>query len=170
MEKEIKQVPKERYDLKILQALRRIIRAVEIHSKRLSQTYQLTTPQLVCLNEIHTHGPLTSRQLAQNVYLSPSTVVGIVDRLEGKSLIKRERSQVDRRQVELSVTEEGTEMIKSAPSPLQDKLAEALTDLSDLEQSTIYLSLERIVELMEARDIDASPVLDTLNELKDSKK
>lgn len=154
-------VPESSYDLRILQSLRRIIRAVEIHSHKLAQSYRITGPQLGCLLAIRENGPITTTRLAHQVYLSPSTVVGIVDRLEEKGLVVRQRSRADRRQVQIGMTEEGERLAASAPSLLQDTLAEALKKLPEPEQVTITLSLEKVVDLMEARQIEASPVLET---------
>ncbi len=61
------QVPKGSYDLRILQALRRIIRAVDIHSHKLSTQHKITGPQLACLMIIEEGGPLTSSNLAKKV-------------------------------------------------------------------------------------------------------
>ncbi len=153
--------PMERYDLRILRTLRRIIRAVDIYSRKLKTKHDITGPQLVCLLEVAEQGPITSSAISKNVHLSASTVVGIVDRLEARGLIKRERDTRDRRMVYLNVTEQGRELADAAPSPLQDSLAEALRDLPELEQAAITLSLERIVDLMEARHIEAAPILET---------
>lgn len=160
-QKETKAIPMARHDLRILQSLRRIIRAVEIHSRKLTAEYRITGPQLVCLLTIGEKGKVTVRELADNVYLSPSTVVGILDRLEKKGLIHRERDREDRRLVNIMPTEEGLALANNSPSPLQDKLAEALEQTPELEQVTIALSLERIVDLMEAKKIDAAPMLQT---------
>lgn len=153
-------IPEERYDLVILQALRRIMRAVDLYSKQLSMKYSVTTPQLVCLLTIVDHKVITVAALAKEIHLSPSTVVGILDRLEDKKLIRRQRDKQDRRLVKIKPTAKGTEYAKSAPSPLQDKLLNALSKISSLEQAAISLSLLKIVELMEAEKIDASPLLD----------
>lgn len=149
------------YDLRILQALRRIIRAIELHSKKLTSQYKITPAQIICLQTIIKEGPLTLAAIASKVHLSPSTVVGIIDRLEEKKLVKREKATKDRRQLQILATEEGIEYEKSAPSPLQDKFAKALSKLSPLEQSTICLSLDRIVEMMELEELDAAPILET---------
>jgi len=154
-------VPKSSYELRIIQSLRRIIRAIEIHSRKLANNYQITGPQLACLLVLLEDGPLLGSRLAKRLYLSPSTVVGIVDRLEEKGLVTRERSPSDRRQVQVSITEAGHEVATNAPSPLQDRLSEALKSLPELEQVSITLALEKVVELMEADRIDASPVLAT---------
>jgi len=154
-------VPESSYDLRILQSLRRIIRAVEIHSRKLAQSYRITGPQLGCLLAIRETGPATTTSLAHQVYLSPSTVVGIVDRLEEKELVIRQRSRSDRRQVRIGITEKGEKLAASAPSLLQDTLADALKKLPEQEQISITSSLEKVVDLMEARQIEASPVLET---------
>jgi DNA-binding MarR family transcriptional regulator len=154
-------VPEGSYDLRILQSLRRIIRAVEIHSRKLGQSHRITGPQLGCLLAIREAGSVTTTWLAHHVYLSPSTVVGIVDRLEEKGLVVRQRSRSDRRQVQIGITEKGEELAASAPSLLQDTLAYALKKLPEPEQVSITLSLEKVVDLMEARQIEASPVLET---------
>jgi DNA-binding MarR family transcriptional regulator len=154
-------VPDERLDLQILQSIRRIMRAVDIYSRKLRSQCELTAPQLVCLGTIVEHGPLTVSGIAQRVYLSPSTVVGILDRLEARGLVARERDTNDRRVVNTCATNAGKETISKAPSALQDGLHEALRNLPLLEQATIALSLKRVVDLMEAGSIDAAPILET---------
>ena len=153
----------DRYDLSILKSLRRIIRAVDIHSRQLKSKHNITTSQLVCLMAIAGYKSLTVASLAKEIHLSASTVVGILDRLEEKKLIVRKRDKIDRRVVKVSVTKMGKEFIKDSPSPLQDRLGSSLSRLSNLEQATISLSLDRIVELMEAEEIDAAPILQTGN-------
>jgi len=155
------EVPKSSYDLRILQALRRIIRSVDIHSHKLSTQHKITGPQLACLLAVKQDCHITSGNLAKKVYLSPSTVVGIVDRLEEKQLVSRKRNSTDRRQVLISITPAGDALIVAAPSLLQDTLASALVELPEIEQVSITLSVEKLVDLMEARHIGASPILKT---------
>src|SRR5690606_7551843 len=138
------------YDLRILRALRRITRAIALHSRQLSAYSNITAPQLVCLRAVAESGPLTTTAISREIHVSPSTVVGILDRLEDKGWVLRERSREDRRIVMVSATEAGRRLVRDTPSPMQQKLAEALNDLPELEQATITLSLERIVSLMES--------------------
>lgn len=154
-------VPKFSYDLRVMQSLRRIIRAVELHSRKLSLQHNITGPQLACLLTIDEHGPLTASTLAREVYLSPSTIVGILDRLEQKQLVTRQRSSVDRRVVNVEITEMGRHLVRSAPSPMQETLAKAFQKLPEIEQVSITMALEKIITLIEAEDIDAAPILET---------
>jgi len=155
------EIPKDSYDLRILQSLRRIIRAVDIHSHKLAYSYNITGPQLACLLTIKESGPLTSSAVARKNYLSPSTVVGIIDRLEKKELVLRNRDNRDRRQVYVSITPKGEKLIADTPSLMQDTLTKAIVELPEHEQISIARALERLTELMEAQHIEAAPILQT---------
>lgn len=146
----------ETYGLRILKSLRRIIRAVDIHSKKLSQEYQITAPQMICLYSLEKKGPITQSALAKDVDLGMSTVNGIIDRLEAKGWLVRRRDQQDRRKVLLEVTDAGRIQAEEAPVLLQEKLSNALQALPELEQAAIALSLERVVELMDVGHLEAS--------------
>lgn len=154
------QAPSARYDLRVLQALRRIIRAVDLHSRKLAAQHKVTWPQLVCLLSVDEHEPVTPSAIARHVHLSPSTVIGILDRLEAKELVRRERDLKDRRLVHVTLTEQGRALVVSAPSPLQERLAAAMNELPEAELAMIAGALERIVEMMAARHIDAAPILE----------
>ena len=149
----VPQVPESRYDLQVLRSLRRIIRSVDIYSRKLKTSHQLTAPQLICLLCVVEEGPLNSAAISKSIFLSPSTLVGILDRLELRGLVSRERDREDRRIVNVTASDEGIEIAKVAPSPLQDNLAKALQQLPNKEQATIVLSLQRIVDLMEAEQL-----------------
>jgi DNA-binding MarR family transcriptional regulator len=153
--------PQTRYDLQVLQSLRQIIHAVDVYSRKLRTQYRITAPQLVCLNAICQDGSLTTTQIAGRVHLSPSTVVGILDRLEKQALIHRARDTKDRRLVNVTPTDEARRLVEHAPSLLQDRLASALQSLPDLEQATIALSLRRIADLMEVSPQESSMILET---------
>lgn len=156
-------VPANRYDLQVLQSLRRIMRAVDIYSRKLKTQCNLTAPQLVCLNALADGGPETVSRLAHHVHLSPSTIVGILDRLERHGLVERHRDSEDRRVVNVTATASGRKLVATAPSALQESLARGLAALPEKEQATIAHSLTKVVELMEAGHIDAAPILATDN-------
>ena len=138
------------YDLRILRALRRITRSIALNSRQLAACSNITSPQLLCLRAVIDNGPLTATALSREIHVSPSTIVGILDRLEDKGLVQRERGREDRRIVFVTATPAGIQLANDTPSPLQQKLSEALRGLPELEQATITLSLERIVDLMES--------------------
>ncbi len=151
------------YELQVLKALRQIIRAVDLHSRRLVAQHDVTGPQLICLLTLAESEPLTPSTIALEVHLARSTVNGILDRLEAKQLVTRSRDEVNRRHVLVYLTDRGRALTRAAPSPLQDTLATALTQLPKNEQAEIAHSLKRLVELMHAESVDAAPILETGN-------
>lgn len=146
-------------ELEILQSLRRIIRAVDIHSRKLTSLHGITGPQLVCLATLCEEGPLASTELSRRVYVSASTITGIIDRLEQRGCIERRRDDADRRRVLLHPTDEGRRLAARAPMPLQDRLTERLQNLSASDREAIAASLARVVELMEAEGLEAAAML-----------
>ncbi|WP_243656718.1 MarR family winged helix-turn-helix transcriptional regulator [Paucimonas lemoignei] len=137
--------------IRILQSVRRIAQCVEHHSKRLSTTHKITSPQLVALMAIAQLGPSTLKSIGRAIYLSPSTVVGIVDRLEEKKLVRRERDTRDRRNVYVTVTAEGLALIESAPSALPQGFTSALSTLPENDQHTLVIALEQFATLLEVK-------------------
>lgn len=148
-------------ETRIFRAMRKMIRAIDIHSHKLSTQHHITSPQLVCLHAIQSLQECTISQLSKTVQLSPSTLVGIIDRLELKSFVKRTRDKKDRRNVKITLTHHGEKIVSGSPSPLQDTLSNKFSKLDELEQNTIVLALERVVRLMSAENIDAAPILET---------
>ena len=100
----------------MLAALRRITRAIDLHSRGLLQQVGLTAPQLAALQAVERLQPITAGALAKSVHLSPAIVTGILTRLESRGLVSRLRSENDRRTVVVEWTEQGQEILESAPS------------------------------------------------------
>ncbi|MBU2502650.1 MAG: MarR family transcriptional regulator [bacterium] len=148
------------FDLWIFRSLRRIMRAVDIHSRKLSAEFMVTGPQLLCLQTLHDDGPLTTSALAKLIHLSNSTVVGILDRLEQKEWIVRQRGSGDRRVVLVDITASGEKFLAEAPGLLQDRLAQGLRRLPEREQLVIAQSLETIVDLLEMGQQQVAPLLE----------
>ena len=144
---------------RVLRSLRRIMRAIDLHSRQLESQFGLTGPQLVCLRVIQQEGPLQPSELARKVDLSQGTVSGIVDRLARRQYVSRRRDTKDRRRVTLSVLPAGSDLLADAPSPLQTRFAERLGALPGPNQQVIATMLEQIVRMMDAEDLDAAPVL-----------
>lgn len=147
----------------ILRALRRIIRKISEHSRQLSRDAGLTVPQLLCLRaigEAEATSEVTVASVSAAVQLSPATVSRILDRLENSGLIKRERRSDDRRKVGLTLTEAGRQKAENVPTPLQEQFTQRLQALPDEEQAQLLGTLQKIVEMMEASDLDAAPLLD----------
>lgn len=144
----------------VLIALRRVIRATDIHSSRLAKTTGLTSPQILLMQTIRDKDDLTISEIASAMSLSQATVTSIVDRLEKKEFVYRQRSNQDKRKVFALLSDKGVDVLKESPTPLQEHFAKQFECLQDWEQTMIIASLQRVAQMMDAHHIDASPVLD----------
>lgn len=150
---------------RVLRSLRRIIRQVSAHSRSLSSVSGVTVPQMLCMRAIAEVGAqdpsaeVTSRAVSQSVQLSPSTVSGVMERLVQAGLVLRERSTRDRRRVHLSLTPAGEATLAAAPNPLQERFLSRLQGLPKEEQERLLEALERVVQLMDAEELEAAPIL-----------
>lgn len=145
----------------VLINLRKIIQMIDIHSRYLVRQVGLTGPQLAILQELSRQGNISTGELAKAISLSQATVTGILERLEKKDLVERTRSDNDRRRVIVNVTENCIRLLENAPSQLQESFVNTFHELEEWEQSMILSSLQRIVSMMDAKQIDAAPLLTT---------
>lgn len=143
----------------VLVALRQVIRATDLHSRHLMKTTGLTAPQLLVLRELGGAGELSVSELAQRISLSQGTVTSILDRLQARGLVDRERSPTDRRRVLLRLTPTAQAALARAPLPLQEHFVRQFEGLQPWEQHMILAALQRVAQLMNADRIDAAPVL-----------
>lgn len=136
----------------ILLALRRIMRSMDIASRQLISEYGLTTPQLLCLQHLQEQGPMTTGLLAQAVSLSSATVTGILDRMERRGLVTRERRPEDKRRVLVAVTATGRVASDAAPSYLAKHLTQALERLPEDDRAEIQRVILYLADLADMRN------------------
>ena len=120
----------------------------------------MTGPQLVILQTIDRLPEVTPKRVAAEVNLSQGTVTVILDRLEARGLIQRIRSERDRRSYQLTLSEQGRQLLSKAPAPLQDNFIARFSQLEQWEQNQILSSVQRLAVMMNAVDIDAAPMLE----------
>lgn len=144
----------------ILVAIRRIMRAVDLQSKKLLKTVGLTAPQLVIMQLLRKNGALPPSTIAKEISLSQATVTSILDRLDNAGYSQRDRSTEDKRVVHAYLTPEGLEKVSKAPELLQSGFLREFRKLEEWEQLQLISSLQRIATMMDAEDIDASPILE----------
>ena len=145
----------------LLIALRKIIQAIDQHSINLKKNFGLTGPQLILLQSISAYGQIPVTQLSKNVSLSQATVTGITKRLEKTGYITRQRSLDDKRKTNIALTENGKTILKTVPPLLQEQFTHRFSKLENWEQLMIESSFERVVSMMSAENIDASPIMAT---------
>jgi len=154
-------VPNRTVSDSVMIALRKIIQAIDMNSKKLVKRVGLTGPQLVILQEISSSGEVTAGELAHAVSLSQATVTGILERMEKRELLTRQRSNQDKRRIMVRITESGKQVLENAPPVMQEAFVERFSSLQEWEQTMILSSLQRLVSIMDAKAISAAPFLAT---------
>ncbi|WP_144391714.1 MarR family winged helix-turn-helix transcriptional regulator [Pleionea sediminis] len=144
----------------LLISLRKIIRSIDLHSKDLNKSAGMTGPQLVVLQVICKNEGTTAKALAEKVNLSQGTITTILDRLEGRTLIQRVRSETDRRSVRLNLTEQGKSLLLKAPKPLQAHFIERFKKLPNDRQEVLLDAFAQVATMMDASELDAAPMLE----------
>ena len=71
------------------------------------QTSNIQPQDMYVLERIYFSEKILIKDLSKNYNISPSTLTGIIDRLENKKLIERLRTNIDRRAIELTATAQG---------------------------------------------------------------
>ncbi len=137
----------------IMDNIRRVFQVVNDHSKKAKRETGITGPQLWAIKVIGELSPVRVSDLASRMYLNPSTVVGILDRLESRGLVRRNRSDEDRRVVRVQLTDGGRALLLRAPEVASGLLVSGLETLTFEELQNIEAGLDRLVIILGAQEL-----------------
>lgn len=143
-----------------LVALRRILRVTDLSARRLARESDLTASQLLVLRQVSQEGKALPSAIAKSVDLSQATVTVLVRKLGEIGLVTRRRDSEDRRRVWVELTDAGAAALSKSPDLLQNRFERGFDRLEEWEQAMIIATLERVASLLDAGELDASPVLD----------
>ncbi len=129
--------------------LRHIIQILQTRSKKIRKETGITGPQLLAMKTLSESPGISISDLARRIYLHPATVVGIVDRLEGRNLVVRKRSKKDRRQVNVMLTAKGKNALRKAPGTAQTSIVAGLEALPDRKLKRLSVSLAQLVRILD---------------------
>ncbi len=116
--------------------------------RRESHAFGVTAGQVSLLAAISDRPGITGRELADHEGMTPPGMSASLDRLEAGDLIVRTRA-VDRRRVGISLSPEGTRVLRSVRKKRTAWLAERLEGLSDDERAAIESAIEPLGRLLE---------------------
>ncbi|MFO7877239.1 MAG: MarR family transcriptional regulator [Desulfovermiculus sp.] len=147
----------------IVTAIRQLVSSIHHNSSMLKKYYGLTGPQSEALRILEDYGPISSAALSRKLYVTPSNVTGIIDRLEKKGLVERIRKPRDRRVSLITLTEKGDMLYQSLPASIEGKLISGLHDM-DLEQVTkLHEEIYKILEILEADKFEPKVLGDSVD-------
>lgn len=134
----------------IVGEIRQLYRSVYHESMEMRRRFGLTGPQSATLRVLARSDPLSSAELSRKLFVTPSNMTGIIDRLENKGLVKRIQKKGDRRIMLISLTRKGVEVSESLPDPIEKKLILGLADLDIEEIRELHQAMNRILYLIDA--------------------
>lgn len=140
-------------------ALRRILRASELYGRDLKRAAGVTAVQFRVLQIIGETGQATAKEISRRMHVTQATVTSLVDKLVRDGMVLREQSMQDRRQTNIHLTPKGRKTLAEAPDPLQQRFVKKFEAMEDWEQAMLVAGLERVAAMLDAEDLDASPVL-----------
>lgn len=134
----------------LVDQLRRLVRVVWLDSWKIGKQFGLTGPQSGVLRILAAAGPMSSVELSRRLYVTPSNITGIIDRLEKKELVERFRKQGDRRVVMVGLTGQGGQLASQLPDPIERQLIAGLARIDPRQAEELIAALDQILELMDA--------------------
>lgn len=152
--------------IEILVKLRKIIRSINLESKKIEKKFGISIPQLMCLQFLSEQEDYktTASEIKDYLMLNASTVTGILKRLENRGLIAKLPNTKDRRATFITLTAKGADLLKEPPTTLQEKLTARLQRLTPEQIDTMDKNIDLLVQIMDAEDLDAAPII-TINEI-----
>lgn len=142
----------------IVESIRRLVRAENLDSRKMSKEFGLTGPQSLVLRLLVKNGALSSADLSRQMYVTPSNITGIIDRLEKKGLVERIRKQGDRRVALITLTESGQKLGKNIPDPIEKKFINELADLEPEHLQILAMAMNQILNLIDTKGIEDAPL------------
>ncbi|WP_167607884.1 MarR family winged helix-turn-helix transcriptional regulator [Maribellus sediminis] len=145
----------------ILIKIRKIVRSIDIESKKIQKEHGVSIPQVLCLNFLHNspNYQATQGEIRRFLNLNPSTVSGIIDRLEKKGYLARLPKLGDKRVVNIALTSAGDKLLKTIPSLLHVQLSEKLKKLNEEEFIKVEEGLNTLIRILDIEAIEASPMI-----------
>jgi DNA-binding MarR family transcriptional regulator len=152
-------------EIEIFSCLRKIINAVDIYSSKLKDKTGLNASQLSCLLALKSTGPLALSQLSRKVLLSPSMITSIVDQLEKKELVVRNRKSTDRRVIKIELTTKGEEVAQHSPPTFQEQLMNSLSYMNEKDKTDLQENLNKLLSIIVSEVLIDSSLLGGENKL-----
>ena len=114
------------------------------YSNKVFKKYKLTYPQFLVLTILWEDSPVNVKKVVTELALDTGTVSPLLKRMEQVDLIKRERSEVDQREVFIHLTEK-SEAIKPELGQACNKLAD-ISGLSQSEEKELNRLLDKLID------------------------
>ncbi len=115
-------------------------------------SHGVTGPQRLVLRLVREHPHLSAADLAALLRLHASTMTGILQRLERKGLVVRERDRQDNRRIKLRVPAKAHKLIDRPDGTIESAIKDALQHVSDSHTRSARIALAAIAAALDDED------------------
>lgn len=129
-----------------------IFKSAKAHFSLIEDRSGISGSQLWALTAVHDQPGMRLGDLARQMAIHFSSASNLVDKLERRGLLHRERSSADQRVVHLRLTDEGRHLVQAAPQPARGILPDALEQLSDAQLAELEQLLAQVSRLLKFKD------------------
>lgn len=134
----------------IEKSLRKLSVQLRLYGREILKEYKLSKIQFIALQWVNDSSGITIGQVAKNLDLAYSTTTDIIDRLEKNGFVRRERSETDKRLVQVKIEPTGLELIERVIEKRIEFIEEITQDLDFKEKELLTKLLEKMMEKSES--------------------
>jgi DNA-binding MarR family transcriptional regulator len=138
--------------LQFMQRLWELVHALDVRSKRMAQEIGVTGPQRLVIRLIGQRPRQTASEIATTLGKHPSTLTGVLARLEARALIVREADAEDRRRARFTLTAAGKKVDRERRGTVEAAVRRALGRAHDAAVESTVSTVALLVEELERPD------------------
>jgi len=149
-------VPRKSLELAVtefIQAIGLLVRRV----RAASASHQLSLTESAVMARLAREGPATIADLARAECIKPQSMGTAIAALEERGMVERNPHPTDGRQVHIELTAQGLAVRQGAVDAKRSWLAQAIAQLDEQEQQTLFKAGEIISRLVQPAPLTKSP-------------
>lgn len=140
------------YPQLIMDSLRRIVQTLRRSSSYCEQLTGMTGATIFVLKQIQEKEGLSLNELAARTFTHQSTMSGVVNRLESKGLVQRNKSADDARRLEIHLSAAGKAALVPGCATAQEALIHAIAALPDETMAHLAHGLSQLIQTANLSD------------------
>ena len=135
--------------LEFMRSLWALDHALQKTSKRMAATMSITGPQRLVLRIVARFPGISAGQLASILHIDPSTLTGVLGRLEHAGMIRRRPDRQDGRRVLFRLTAKGKRLDGTTRGTVESAVRTALDHVAKTELEAAKSVLRKLTESLE---------------------
>ncbi|MCA0278523.1 MAG: MarR family transcriptional regulator [Proteobacteria bacterium] len=109
-----------------------------------SHIADLTPPQFAALAKLRDMGETSQNQLGMLIAMDAATVKGVIDRLAARGLVQLSKHEVDKRRLQVRLTDEGRRTVDDLVPLARQITEETMAPLTEKDAATLVSLLAKI--------------------------